>query len=102
MKIHISPRQLQKKFKHAAAFGVAGEYNSQTAAAFEAAILAHLQKPGVVEIAGRYRREQVKHYFDPLTNLDVIVDAGDNFISGWRLTPAQVSAITTTGDIGGG
>lgn len=102
MNIPISDRQIQKKFKHAADFGVSGNYNLQTAAAFAAAIQAHLQKQGVQEIAGTYRREIVKHYFDPLTNLNVMVDAGDNFISGWKLNSAQVVELTTTGDIGGG
>jgi hypothetical protein len=31
-----------------------------------------------------------------------MVDAGDNFISGWKLTSAKVVELTTTGDIGGG
>ncbi len=102
MNIPISERQIQKKFKHAADFGVSGNYNLQTAAEFAAAIQAHLQKQGVQEISGTYRREPVKHYFDPLTNLNVMVDAGDNFISGWKLTAAQVVELLTTGDIGGG
>ena len=102
MNIPICDRQIQKKFKHAADFGISGNYNLQTAAAFAAAIQAHLQKQGVQEIVGSYRREPVKHYFDPLTNLNVMVDAGDNFISGWKLTSAQVVELTTTGDIGGG
>lgn len=54
------------------------------------------------EIAGTYRRQPVKHYFDPATNLNVIVDAGDNFISGWKLTSAQIAELSATGDIGGG
>ncbi|CBN58270.1 conserved hypothetical protein [Kamptonema sp. PCC 6506] len=54
------------------------------------------------EIAGTYRRQPVKHYFDLLTNLNVIVDAGDNFVIGWKLNSSQVVELTTTGDIGGG
>jgi hypothetical protein len=101
MNILISDRQIQKKFKHATDFGVSGNYNLETAAAFAKAIQAHLQKQGVQEIAGTYRRQAVKHYFDPLTNLNVMV-GGDNFISGWKLTSAQVLELTTTGNIGGG
>ncbi|WP_449420197.1 colicin D domain-containing protein [Phormidium nigroviride] len=69
---------------------------------FAKAIQVHLQKPGVQEIAGTYRRQPVKHYFDLLTNLNVIVDAGDNFVIGWKLNSSQVVELTTTGDIGGG
>ncbi|HLO50375.1 MAG TPA: colicin D domain-containing protein [Kamptonema sp.] len=102
MIIPISELQIQKKFKHAGDFGILGNYNLQTAATFAAAIQAHVQKPGVQEIAGTYRSQPVKHYFDPLTNLNVIVDARDNFVSGWKLNSAQVVELTTTGDIGGG
>jgi len=98
----VSERQIQKKFKHAADFGISGNYNLQTAAAFAAAIQTHVQKQGVQEIAGTYRRQPVKHYFDPATNLNVIVDAGDNFISGWKLNSAQIAELSATGDIGGG
>lgn len=101
MNILISDRQIQKKFKHAIDFGVSGNYNLETAAAFKQAIQAHLQKQGLQEIAGTYRSQPVKHYFDPLTNLNVMVE-GDNFISGWKLNSAQVLQLTTTGDIGGG
>jgi hypothetical protein len=34
----VSERQIQKKFKHAADFGISGNYNLPTAAAFAAAI----------------------------------------------------------------
>ncbi|WP_366665108.1 colicin D domain-containing protein [Microcoleus sp. bin48.metabat.b7b8b9.023] len=37
-------RQIQKKFKHAADFGISGNYNLQTAAAFAEAIQTHVQK----------------------------------------------------------
>jgi len=98
----ISDRQIQKKFKHATDFGVSGNYNLQTASAFAAAIQTHVQKQGVEEIAGTYRRQPVKHYFDPTTNLNVIVDAGNNFVSAWKLNPAQIAELSATGDIGGG
>ncbi|PSO92684.1 MAG: hypothetical protein BRC46_08230 [Cyanobacteria bacterium QS_6_48_18] len=42
--ILISERQLQKKFKHAADFGISGDYNLQTATAFAANIKAHVQQ----------------------------------------------------------
>ncbi len=59
-------RQIQKKFKHAADFGVSGNYNLQTAA-----IQTHVQKQGVHEIAGTYRSQPVKHYFDPVTKAEI-------------------------------
>lgn len=100
--IQISERQLQKKFKHAADFGVSGNYNSQTATAFAAAITAHVQKSGVQVVAGTYRGQPVKHYLDPVINLNVIIDTAENFVSGWKLNSAQVQAVITSGNLGGG
>lgn len=44
--------QLQKKFKHATDFGVAGTQNKTTVAAYQAAVEAHVANPAVVEFAG--------------------------------------------------
>jgi hypothetical protein len=57
MNIPISDRSIQNKFKYTADFGVSENYNLQTAASFAAAIQANLQKQGVQEIAGTYRRK---------------------------------------------
>ena len=98
--ILISERQLQKKFKHAADFGISGDYNLQTATAFAANIKAHVQQVRVQVISGTYRTQPVTHHFDLKTNLDVIVDKTDNYISGWRLNSFQVQAVITTGKLG--
>lgn len=90
--ILISERQLQKKFKHAADFGIS----------FAANIKAHVQQVRVQVISGTYRTQPVTHHFDPMTNLDIIVDKTDNYISGWRLNSFQVQAVITTGKLGGG
>lgn len=99
--IQISKRQLKKKFKHAADFEICGNYNSQTAPAFESAIKAHVMNPEVQQIAGSYRGQLVTHYFDSMTNLNVIMDTAGNFVSGWKLNYAQIQAVTTTGELGG-
>lgn len=98
--IQISKRQLKKKFKHAADFGISGNY-TQTAPAFESAIKAHVMNPEVQEIAGSYRGQLVTHYFDFVTNLNVIMDTAGNFGSGW-INYAQIQAVTITGKLGGG
>ncbi len=62
----------------------------------------HLDSPTTQVIQGTYRGEPVTHFFDPQTGLNVVRDAGGNFLSGWKLSPAQIKNVTTTGKLGGG
>ena len=40
---------------------------------------------------GNYRGQGVYHYYNPKTDLNVIVNRSNNkFISGWRLSPEQI------------
>jgi hypothetical protein len=98
----LSPKQLQAKFKHAEDFGVSGNYNPSNAARYEAALEEHINAPSTQTIQGTYRGVRVIHKFDPLTNRNVIMDTSGNFVSGWKLSPDQVKALTTTGKLGGG
>ncbi|WP_338113925.1 RHS repeat domain-containing protein [Treponema pedis] len=98
----IDDKKLQKKYKHANDFGISGPYNKQNAAAFKEAILLHVNDPDVIRISGTYRGEPVTHYYNANNGLNVIVDSNDNFVSGWKLSPAQEMHITTSGNLGGG
>lgn len=65
-------KQLQKKFNHAKDFGV----------------------------EGNYRGRDVYHYYDPRTNLNVMVDRNTNkVISGWRLSDEQIINMKYNGNI---
>jgi len=81
MKFRTASKQLQAKFKHAEDFGVFENYSPSSATKFEAALK--------------------EHKFDPLTNRNVIMDTDGNFVSGWKLNPDQIKALTTTGKLGG-
>jgi RHS repeat-associated protein len=96
-----SPKQLQAKFKHAADFGVQGNYNKTNAAKFSAAINQHINAPGTQAITGTYHGEAVTHFIDPATRLNVITRNG-TFVSGWRLSPAQLTNVLQHGGLGGG
>jgi len=100
--VKTTSKILQKKFKHAADFGISGNYSKATADEFDKAIQKHVNKPGIQVITGTYRKDPVTHYFDPATDLNVIVSPGGEFISGWKLTAAQKTHVTTTGNLGGG
>jgi hypothetical protein len=91
--------QLQAKFKHAAQFGVKGNYSKANAAEFSRAIHQHINSPGVRAIQGTYHKNPVTHYLDPQTGLNVIADPAGNFISGWKLSPGQLQNVLTHGGL---
>jgi len=99
-----SDSQLQRKFKHAPAFGVDGNWNSVNRERFRQALNQHVQ--GSETVVGRYTRlagdDRVYHHYDPGTGLNVIQKPNGDFVSGWRLNPTQRENMQTTGTIGGG
>jgi hypothetical protein len=100
--MNFESRQLQSKFKHARDFGIEGVYNPGKGEQFEAALQAHLDAITTQPITGIYRGVPVIHWFNPATNLNVMSDLDNNFVSGWKLSLDQVIAVTTTGKLGGG
>jgi Colicin D len=100
--MNFEPRQVQSKFKHAKDFGIEGFYTQSSGIQLEAAMEAHLVSPITQPITGTYRRVAVIHWFNSATNLNLISDLSDNFISGWKPSLDQVIAVTTTGNLGGG
>jgi hypothetical protein len=97
-----SRSQLQHGFKHAADFGVTGKMSNETLAAFSSAIENHVQAAGTRAIKGTYRGQAVTHFVDPSSGLNVIQKANGEFLSGWRLSPAQLEHVLTSGKLGGG
>ena len=95
-----STQQLQKKFKHAADFGVTGNYSKANATKFSEAINKHINSPDVIKINGTYRGDPAIHYLDPTTGLNVISDTAGNFISGWRLSNRQQAHVLLHGGSG--
>lgn len=91
--ITFAARQLQRKFKHAVDFGVTGKYSRQQATRFERAMRAHVEDKATLVIPGTYRGAPVTHFVHPQTGLNVMCDAQHAFVSGWRLTPAQLENV---------
>ncbi|MCC6504633.1 MAG: hypothetical protein IT475_04225 [Aquimonas sp.] len=93
---------MQHGFKHANDFGVVGNANNRTLSEFSTAIQNHVTSPGTQIIQGTYRGQQVTHFVDPSTGLNVIRDGSGNFLSGWKLSPQQLEHVLTSGKLGGG
>ena len=92
-------RQLQAKFKHAGDFGVLGNYSKANAGKFSSAINQHINSAGVQTINGTYRGQSVIHYLNPNTGLNVISNPAGQFISGWKLNPAQLQNVLKHGGL---
>ena len=97
----VSPKSLQAKFKHAADFGISGNYSIANAAKFNSAIVLHLNSPNTRVIKGTYRGQSVVHHFNPATGLNV-VSQGGRFVSGWKLNSQQRIYLLRNGSLGGG
>lgn len=89
-------KQLQKKWKHAADFGVNGNYNSANSAAYRQAIQSHMRDPGTQIIQGTYRGQQVTHFYNSQTGINVMTSNG-RFLSGWRLNATQMQNVVSRG-----
>ncbi|HIE5768753.1 TPA: RHS repeat-associated core domain-containing protein [Proteus mirabilis] len=93
-------KQLQKKFKHAIDFGVTGNANKIGIAKFEIAMKNHMNLSSTIKIKGQYRWDQdVYHYFNPETNLNVMIDMDGKFISGWKLSEKQTTDLLEKGNV---
>jgi hypothetical protein len=98
----FSTQSLQHAFKHAADFGMGGNWSKAAGAAFQQAIQSHIRAAGTLVIRGTYRGNPVTHFFNPKTGLNVIRDAQGAFQSGWRLSAKQIEYLLRTGSLGGG
>ncbi|PAX52025.1 colicin D domain-containing protein [Brunnivagina elsteri] len=102
MTIKYSNKQLLKKFKHAADFGLTGDFNPQRIPEWKNALEAHRISSETLEIMGTFRGRQVIHYFDPKTKLNAIYSEDKDFITAWKLSTQQIQQLETTGNLGGG
>lgn len=98
---NIDQRKLQHTYsKHRQDFGFTTNWNQQIAAQFEQAIQNHVNNPAVQQIKGAYRGTiSVTHYFDAMTGVNVMIDANNNFVGGWRLSPIQIQHLLTSGNV---
>ncbi|UOB16287.1 colicin D domain-containing protein [Abyssalbus ytuae] len=92
-------KQLQKKFKHAADFGISGNFNPSNIIKYRLAINQHINSAGTRVIEGTYRGEKVLHYVNPSTGLNVISKKNGEFLSGWKLGAEQLNHVLSHGGL---
>ena len=98
-RLKTTPKQVQKKFKHAGDFGVSGNWNKSNAAAFEKALHRHVTGRGVKTVRGTYNGQPVIHAVDPSTRLNVIRSRDGAFVSGWKLSDKQLTNVLRSGKL---
>jgi hypothetical protein len=97
----VSGTQLEKKFKHAGAFGVSLGRGRDGFAEFEQAIRRFLAEDGTQRVWGTYRSRRVLLSFDAQSRVIVVQTPSGEFLSGWRMTEAQMQHVLTKGSLGG-
>ena len=91
-------KQLQKKFEHAKDFGVEGNYNPANRDLYQKKLIEHMKSTHAC--LGTYKGHDVYHYYNPNTDLNVMVNGSNNkFISGWHLSPEQILNMKNNGNI---
>ncbi len=92
-------RHLQAKFKHPADFGIEGNFSKANVGKFSSAINQHINSEGVQAVNGTYRGQSVVHYLNPNTDLNAISSLSKQFISSWKLNPAQFQNVLKPGGL---
>jgi RHS repeat-associated protein len=87
--------QLQKKFNHAQAFGVSGNWSVENGLKFLSEINQHLNHSATTVIAGTYRNssKNVLFYLNPFDGKLVITSLDGEFITAYKATQDQVQSI---------
>ncbi|MCB1215192.1 MAG: hypothetical protein KDK66_06930 [Deltaproteobacteria bacterium] len=82
--------------RHAKDFGLKGNWNKTMASEFEELLKNHVK--GLKPIQGTYRgTQEVFHYFNPKTNLNVMTNTSGKLIGGWKLGEEQAKYLLSTG-----
>ncbi len=97
LKMRFEQRSLQHMFsRHAKDFGICKAWNKATAVEFEKIIFDHINT--VHPIKGTYRGvQEVLHYFDKNSGLNVMTDKAGSLIGGWKLSEDQIKYLLSTG-----
>jgi hypothetical protein len=92
--------QIEKKFdKHAADFGVTESRGKAGFDEFEQAIRSQIQDPATIHVNGTYRGDPAIINYNPNTGLAVVQKPSGEFVSGWRLSPEQVTNVLQRGSL---
>jgi hypothetical protein len=100
-RLTVTRPQLEAKFKHAPVFGVTDARGAAGFDAYARAIKEFVDGASTIRVAGTYRGQPVILNFNESTRLVVVQAPDGTFMSGWRMTEAQLRHVTTKRSLGG-
>lgn len=100
--LKITLSMLERKFKHAAAFGVTERRGRAGFDAYQAAVERFLARPDTKRVIGEYRRRQVILSYNRETRLVVVQDLDGSFVASWRMWRMQTLHVVRDRSLGGG
>jgi hypothetical protein len=97
-----TPKRLEKKFKHAAAFGVEVAKGRRGFQVFRSVLADFIEQPTTTRIFGEYHRERAILNYDVESGLVVVQFPDGGFWTAYRMTEDQAKHVIEEGRLGGG
>ena len=95
----IQMSQLQKKWKHAADFGISTlKQNPATLAELGQAVASHLNAAGTIKHGTYLYVPESSVFFNPVTNIVVVLDKLGNFVTGGKMLPGTPQFVKCVND----
>jgi Colicin D len=94
--------QIERKFLHAADFGVTDPRGRVGFDNFARALEQEVNDPETIHINGTYRGDPAILNYNPNSGLCVIETPDGKFVSGWKLSDSQINNVVSQGKLGGG
>jgi hypothetical protein len=94
--------QLEAKFKHAADFGVTETRGVGGFDAYGKALDSFVRDPSTLRVRGTYRGNPAILNYNQADRLIVVQEPDGSFVSGWRMSKAQLQNVISRGSLGGG
>ncbi|MDJ0395022.1 colicin D domain-containing protein [Rhodococcus sp. G-MC3] len=93
----VDRKQVEKKFKHAEAFGIETPKGSAGFDEFAQALKDFSSNPSTQHLDGVYRGDPCIINVDPISKLVVVQRLDGSFLSGWKLGEDQLASVLTNG-----
>jgi hypothetical protein len=97
----VTRLQLERKYKHAAEFGVLEQRGREGFDAFQNALQKFIREPSTTRAWGTYRGQPVLLNYNVESRLVVIQAPTGALVSGWRMTVPQLKYVVEKGVLGG-
>lgn len=98
----VSRAQVEKRFKHAVAFGVTEPKSAVAYEAFGQRLDGFVKDPTTVRVSGTYHNDSAILNYYVNSRLVVVQSPDGAFVSGWRMSAGQLQNVVSRNSLGGG